>query len=195
MKHSISDPNGWAEQYGDILYRHAYFRLRDEMLAEEMVQECFLAALKARERFAGNSSEKTWLIGILKHKIVDHIRKAVREYAHDEDIQSFENLCNESFDGKGHWKIDVTPWSHPDQALEDQQFWKVLEECVAKLPKRLATLFVLREIDGLDSEAICKEMTLSSTNNLWTMLSRMRMRLRQCLDIHWFGQATNKTGG
>ncbi len=195
MKHTISDPSCWPDQYGDLLYRHAYFRLRDEMLAEEMVQECFLAALKSRERFAGNSSEKTWLVAILKHKIVDHIRKAVREYAHDEDQQSFETLSNESFDGKGHWKISVDQWSLPDHAVESQQFWQVLEACVGKLPKRLATLFILREIDGLDSKTICKEMALSSTNNLWTMLSRMRMRLRQCLDIHWFSQATSKTGG
>ena len=144
MTHTLSDPNLWPERYGDVLYRHAYFRLRDEMLAEEMVQECFLAALKARERFAGNSSEKTWLVGILKHKIIDHIRKAVRELSHDEEQQSFDSLINESFDGNGHWKINIEPWSDPDQALEEQEFWQVLERCVAQLPKRQATLFVLR---------------------------------------------------
>jgi len=192
MKHSLSDPNRWPELYGDTLYRHAYFRLRDEMLAEEMVQECFLAALKARDRFAGNSSEKTWLVGILKHKIVDHIRKAVREYNYDEDEQPIDTLINESFDGRGHWSFNVEKWSHPDHALEDSEFWQTLERCVAQLPKRLATLFMLREIDGLDSDTICKEMALATTNNLWTMLSRMRLRLRQCLDIHWFNRSPRK---
>ncbi len=183
-----SDPCNWPDLYGDALYRHAYFRLRDEMLAEELVQETFLAALKAHERFAGNSAEKTWMIGILKHKIVDYLRKAVREQPYDESLQSLDEIQNESFDGKGHWKIDVNRWNNPDASLEQQQFWQTLQDCVARLPRRMATLFILREIDGLDSDTICKEMDLSSTNNLWTMLSRMRMRLRQCLEQQWFGK-------
>ena len=84
------------------------------MLAEELVQETFLAALKARERFAGNSSEKTWMVGILKHKIVDYLRKAVREQPYDESIQGLDEIQNESFDGKGHWKIDISRWNNPD---------------------------------------------------------------------------------
>ena len=185
---TTSDPCNWPDLYGDTLYRHAYFRLRDEMLAEELVQETFLAALKARERFAGNSSEKTWMVGILKHKIVDYLRKAVREQPYDESIQGLDEIQNESFDGKGHWKIDISRWNNPDGNLEQQQFWRTLQECVTRLPKRMATLFILREIDGLDSDSICKEMDLSSTNNLWTMLSRMRMRLRECLDQQWFNK-------
>lgn len=189
--HQLSDPNTWLDQYGDILYRHAYFRLRDEMLAEEMVQETLLGALKAQARFAGNASEKTWLVSILKNKIVDHIRKAVRERPHDEDSIGFDDIIDESFDGRGHWKIDVNRWNNPDASLDQQQFWQTLEACVEKLPQRLATLFILREIDGMDSDYICKEMQLSSTNNLWTMLSRMRMRMRECLDQNWFGQTQN----
>ncbi len=185
---SLSDPNTWPDQYGDVLYRHAYFRLRDAMQAEEMVQETFLAALKSSDRFAGKSSEKTWLVGILKHKIIDHIRKAVRERPHEDDHMVFDPLEQESFDGRGHWQIDVKQWAHPDASLEQQQFWQTLEACVGRLPQRLATLFIMREIDHLDSETICKEMALSTTNNLWTMLSRMRMRLRQCLDQQWFGK-------
>jgi RNA polymerase sigma-70 factor (ECF subfamily) len=188
--HTLSDPNTWLDQYGDILYRHAYFRLRDQMLAEEMVQETFLAALRSRDNFAGKASEKTWLISILKNKIVDHIRKAVRERPHEDDHTIFDPVEEESFDGRGHWKIDLARWNDPDASLEQQQFWQTLEECVARLPKRMATLFMLREIDGLDSDTICKEMTLSSTNNLWTMLSRMRMRLRQCLEQRWFTRSS-----
>lgn len=184
----LSDPRFWPERYGDVLYRHAYFRLRDEMLAEELVQETFLAALKARQSFAGRASEKTWLIGILKHKIVDHLRKAAREQAQDPVLQTLEEDPDERFNGKGFWRSDVKRWSNPDDALEQQQFWATLERCIQRLPGRLATLFILREVDGLDSDAICKEMALSSTNNLWTMLSRMRGRLRQCLDQHWFGR-------
>lgn len=162
------------------------------MTAEEMVQETFIAALQARERFAGKSSEKTWLVGILKHKIIDHLRKAIREQPHNEELRDFESLQNESFNGEGHWKISVNQWAAPDNQLHDEQFMEVLNTCVQRLPQRLATLFILREIDGLDSETICKEMELSSTNNLWTMLSRMRMRLRQCLDLNWFGKQSSE---
>ncbi len=188
MKNTLSNPDTWPDRYGDILYRHALFRLRDPMTAEEMVQETFLAALQARQRFAGKSTEKTWLVGILKHKIIDYLRKAVREQPHDEELSDFDTLQNESFDGKGHWKIDVTPWTCPDEQLENEHFQQTLNNCIQHLPPRMATLFILREIDGLDSQTICKEMALSSTNNLWTMLSRMRMRLRQCLDLNWFGK-------
>ena len=188
MKNILSNPDTWPDQYGDLLYRHALFRLRDPMTADEMVQETFIAALQARQRFAGKSTEKTWLVGILKHKIIDYLRKAMREQPLDEERRDFESLQNESFDGNGHWKIDVKQWSNPDERLESEHFWRVLNECVQRLPPRMATLFILREIDGLDSDTICKEMALSSTNNLWTMLSRMRMRLRQCLDLNWFGK-------
>ncbi len=189
---SLSDPNHWPDLYGDTLYRHALFRLRDPMAAEEMVQETFLAALQARDRFAGNSSEKTWLIAILKYKIIDHIRKAVRERPHDEELQSIDSLEQESFDGRGHWQINVGRWSNPDNSLENEQFWQILNDCIKRLPPRMATLFIMREIDGMESDEICQELALSSTNNLWTLLSRMRMRLRQCLEQNWFGTSLKK---
>lgn len=188
----LSDPGQWPDLYGDTLYRHALFRLRDPMAAEEVVQETFLAALQARERFAGNASEKTWLIGILKHKIIDHLRKITRERPHDEELQPLDTLEQESFDGRGHWKIDVGRWSNPDGSLEQEQFWRTLQGCVERLPPRMASLFILREIDGMESEAICQELALSTTNNLWTLLSRMRMRLRQCLEQQWFGTTRGK---
>lgn len=184
----LSDPSTWLTQYGDTLYRHAYFRLGDSMAAEEMVQETLLAALQAQSKFSGKSSEKTWLIGILKHKIIDYLRKAVREQPIDESITDIDVLLRESFDQKGHWKINIESWSHPEKSLEQQQFWETLESCLCKLPQRQRSLFILREIDGLSSEEVCKELDISSTNNLWTMLSRMRMRLRECLNQHWFNR-------
>jgi len=95
-----------------------------------------------------------------------------------------------SFDERGHWQIDIGSWSDPDRALERDRFWEALHECVAQLPQRLAALFVMREVDGLASEEICELLDLSTTNNVWVQLSRMRMRLRQCLDGRWFGQQT-----
>lgn len=183
-----TDPATWPDRYGDALYRHALVRLRDPMAAEEMVQETFLAALQGRERFAGDAAEKTWLIGILKHKIVDHLRKAAREQPYED--REFQALLETSFDERGHWKIDIGNWSDPDRALERDRFWEALDECVARLPRRLAALFVMRELDGLASAEICELLELSTTNNVWVQLSRMRLRLRQCLDVRWFGHHT-----
>lgn len=185
---TLSDPSLWPSLYGDTLYRHALFRLRDEMAAEEVVQETFLAALQARDRFAGNAAEKSWLIAILKHKIVDHLRKVIRERPYEDETLLADALEQESFDSRGHWQIDVARWANPDNSLEQEQFWRTLNDCIKRLPPRMATLFIMREIDGLESETICQELALSTTNNLWTLLSRMRMRLRQCLEQNWFGK-------
>ncbi|MBL1260485.1 MAG: sigma-70 family RNA polymerase sigma factor [Thiotrichaceae bacterium] len=184
---SVSDPATWVTQHGDALFRYALMKMRDKSLAEDMVQETFLAALKARQRFSGQSSEKTWLIGILKHKIIDHFRKHKREQSCD-DIESLTEQLNQQFDHTGHWSIPMRSWQEPEQAHENQEFWKVFAACIAHLPDHLADLFILREVKGLTSEEICKLLDISTTNNMWVMLSRARMRLRGCLDSRWFNR-------
>ncbi len=182
---TISDPATWVAQHGDALFRYALMKMRDPSQAEDMVQETFLAALKARHNFSGQSSEKTWLIGILKHKIIDHFRKHKREQSSD-DIETLSEQLDQQFSPRGHWEITLTHWQDPDQAHENEVFWKVFSACIAHLPDRLADLFILREIKGLSSEEICKLLDISTTNNMWVMLSRARMRLRNCLDSRWF---------
>ncbi len=182
---TISDPTTWVAQHGDALFRYALMKMRDPSQAEDMVQETFLAALKARHNFSGQSSEKTWLIGILKHKIIDHFRKHKREQSSD-DIETLSEQLDQQFSPRGHWEITLTHWQDPDQAHENEAFWKVFSACIAHLPDRLADLFILREIKGLSSEEICKLLDISTTNNMWVMLSRARMRLRNCLDSRWF---------
>jgi len=188
---AVSDPSTWVAQHGDALFRYALMKMRDESQAEDMVQETFLAALKARENFSGNSSEKTWLIGILKHKIIDHFRKHKREQSSD-DIESLTEQLDQQFDRTGHWSIPMRTWQEPEQAHEDKEFWKVFSACIAHLPEHLADLFILREIKGLSSEDVCKLLDISTTNNMWVMLSRARMRLRGCLDARWFNRDSNK---
>ncbi len=187
---SVSDPATWVAQHGDALFRYALMKMRDETQAEDMVQETFLAALKARERFSGQSSEKTWLIGILKHKIIDHFRKHKREQSSD-DIESLTEQLNQQFDHTGHWSIPMRTWQEPEQAHENKEFWKVFTVCIAHLPDHLADLFILREVKGLSSEEICKLLDISTTNNMWVMLSRARMRLRGCLDSRWFNRSND----
>lgn len=183
---SASDPEQWVDEHGDLLFRYALVRVRDASIAEELVQETFLAALKSRERFAGSSSERTWLVGILKHKVVDHFRRRARELP-AEDPFGREDL--DLFQEHGYWIHDVGPvdWgADPAADYERTRFWDVLGHCIGELPTRAASAFTLRELDGLEADEICKVLGVTSTN-LWVMLHRARAHLRLCLEKRWIG--------
>jgi RNA polymerase sigma-70 factor (ECF subfamily) len=191
---TATDPERWLDQHGDYLYSFAMSRLREPEAAEEMVQETLLAALQSRNKFAGQCSERTWLVSILKHKIVDHFRKASRQYYID-NIERLPSEREEPFEteGKwrGHWRVSQgmgpIDWgADPAADLERSEFWRVFERCLVELPPRLAQAFTLREIDALSSEEVCEVLNISP-NNLWVMLHRARMQLRRSLEIHWFG--------
>jgi len=181
----LSDPETWVSQHGDAMYRYALMRLNNPAVAEDLVQETFLAALKARDNFAGKSSEKTWLIGILKHKIIDYFRKNSREQP-VEDINTEADRQDEFFDEEGHWNTTFGVWNRPNEALEQKEFWQIFSSCISDLPAHLADLYILREINGMQTDEVCKVLNISTTNNLWVMLSRARMRIRRCLEAHWF---------
>ena len=191
----FSDPERWVEEHGDYLFKFALVRLRDATKAEDMVQETFLAALKGCDKFAGRSAEKSWLVGILKHKILDHYRKAGRETAFtDLDFYSDEESDRFLQDGmlKGGWIHELGPmeWSpDPGASLDSEAFWQTFHHCSDKLPKNISTVFTMREVDGLESKEICRLLNISE-NNLWVMLHRARMALRRCLETHWFGKQT-----
>ena len=191
MTSLTTNPAEWLDLYGDALYRYAMLRVHDESQAEDLVQETLLAALKSHGQFDGTASEKTWLIGILKHKIIDLFRKSTRQAGEEFDEDSVCLNMEACFDERGNWQIETGNWSRPERALEQEQFWKALSDCVERLPPRLARLFVLREIDGIESDEIRDVLAISTANNLWVMLSRMRLQLRLCLDVTWF----NKIGG
>jgi RNA polymerase sigma-70 factor (ECF subfamily) len=182
-------PEQWLDRHGAALYRYALTHLRDPHLAEEAVQETLLAALRSRDRFAGGSSPRTWLIGILKHKIIDQFRRSAREVTLD-DPERFEAedlaAADDCFAADGHWETPPSDWGDPVKALEGTQFWTLLQRCLDALPERLARLFLLREVMEEDTEHICQELAITPTN-LWTMLYRARLRLRDCLDGQWSG--------
>ena len=185
----IEDPESWVDQYGDFLYRFSLSRTKDPSIAEELVQETFLAALKARKNFQGRSSARTWLIAILKHKIVDHIRKQVREQASDKVESIYNAAANDPadtiFNDEGDWRIRPSKWSiDPMKLYEQKEFMDVLYHCLGELPKRQAEAFMMREIDGFSTEEICKVLNISATNS-WVMLYRARMWLRRCLENNW----------
>ena len=191
MGGSVSDPEKWVEEHGDYLFRCALLRVRDRVTAEDLVQETLLAALQARERFSGISSERSWMIGILKHKIIDRFRKDIREHpAEDPERMTDIPEDDDTFDKDGHWRLDQTApmdWpDHPGAVLERKQFWESLRRCLSKLPSNMAQVFTLRELDELETDAICTMLHISSSN-LWVLLHRARKQLRQCLEVNFFG--------
>ena len=187
---TLSDPERWVDEYGDYLFKFAFSRLRDATRAEDAVQETFLAALKGGKNFAGRSAEKSWLVGILKNKIYDYFRKASRETAFT-DLEFYADEESDRFVadgiGQGGWIHDRGPqdWPKPGENLDNDLFWKTYRDCAAKLPKNVATVFNLREVDGIESKEIC-DMLKISDGNLWVMLHRARMALRRCLEDNWF---------
>jgi RNA polymerase sigma-70 factor, ECF subfamily len=190
-RHGKSSPERWLDEHGDALFRYAYLRTRDRLAAEDLVQETLLAALRTHAGFAGKSAERTWLIGILKHKLADHWRKRARDVPL-ENVPSGEDpddVLQRLFDASNreHWRVKPSSWVDPDAALQDRQFWQVLGSCIAGLPPAQAQAFSLCEIDGLDGTEACKVLGVAPTN-LWVMLHRARLRLRQCLETNWFGR-------
>lgn len=170
------------------LLRVAMLQLRDSDLAEDVVQDTLLAALQGATGFSGRSSLKTWLTGILKHKIVDAIRRKGREPAFatlEEECQldDFDAL----FDDSGHWENPPAEWGDPEAQLARKQFFDIVQFCLEKLPPNTARVFMMREVMELTSDEICKELTITSTN-LWVILYRARMALRECLQQNWFAQ-------
>jgi RNA polymerase sigma-70 factor (ECF subfamily) len=194
---AASDPEQWVNHHGDALYRYALLRVRDPEQAEEAVQECLLAALASRESFAGRSAERTWLIGILKRKLVDHLRRRKRErpLGESEELRSTDSVEAAFFDEKGSWKVSPAKWGgDPGRHLERREFWGVFQRCLKDLPSALAEAFLLREVDQVESKDICDVLGLSPTN-LWTRLHRARLALRACLESHWFGGRKGKVKG
>lgn len=177
------------QQHRPYLLRYALLQLRNPVEAEDVVQEALLAAIEGRARFAGDSSLKTWLTGILKHKIMDAIRRKSREQPlaageDGDDAAAVDAL----FKRDGHWQQMPATWGDPEQALENRKFWEIFEICSRLMPERTARIFMLREVMELTTEEICQELAITPTN-LWVILHRARLALRECLEIKWFGGA------
>lgn len=178
-----SDPTEWVDRHGDTLYRFALSRLRNEDSAEEVVQETFVAALRAREQYSGKGAESAWLLGICKRKIVDFIRRRNRpDAAAGGDLGSDPSAS--LFDAKGNWRLDPRMMKgRPEACLERDEFWQALRGCLGGLSQRQADVFTLREVEEMASQEICKELGIT-TSNLWVLLHRARLQLTRCMKSH-----------
>jgi len=188
---SLPDTDDLPGLRRDML-RFASLQLRDDQLAEDVVQEAMMAALDARQDFAGRSALKTWVFSILRNKIVDAMRQRTRSInvsalAPEEEAldQTFETL----FKANAHWTPEARPsdWGDPEAALHQEQFWAVFEACLKHLPDNTARVFMMREFLEFDTDEVCKELRIS-ISNCHVILHRARNGLRRCLEGTWFGE-------
>lgn len=172
----------WVDYNANYLFRFAYSRVGDAAAAEDLVQDTFLSAVAGPGNFAGRSTLRTWLTGILKHKIIDHFRLSVRVSSINDS-----SLEDELFDENGHWRPDTAPadWGRsPEELLADKEFDEILGGCINHLPPNLATVFRLREVEGLPADEICEMLSITSAN-YWVILHRARLQLRNAIAKSW----------
>lgn len=178
----------WSEleQHRGGLTRFAIWTLRDPASAEDAVQETLLAALQSGKRFAGRSSVKTWLFGILKHKIADTFRRQAHEQQLDDDVLGWLDDPADLFNADGRYRAPVSHWNDPEAALTQHRFMEVLQSCIDRLPQKAAQVFTMRELLDMETTDICRAAGISESN-CHVLLFRARLTLRRLLEESWFG--------
>lgn len=188
-------PEKWVTLYGDYLYSLAMMKTGSRETSQDLVQEVFLSAIKAKDTFSGRSSERTWLTAILQNKVIDFYRKKdilkdASDYLAETDHSFHTAFFESAVESYGHWRQDTAPhtWAESaDAAMKKKEFYKILHYCINKMPPKLIPAFVAKYIDGEDTEKVCKELDLSSSN-YWVMIHRAKVLMRRCLEKSWFSQ-------
>jgi len=189
---STFSPDNWVDEHADYLYRFASFRIQDPALAEDLVQETFLSALKNYSKFGHDSCERTWLVSILKNKIIDQYRLMVRHSSPDDEALPGYFTTGVK---KGRWNRADARLVWPEDVgdrYDQKEFGRFVKICLTKIPEKLANIFIMREIDGYSTKEICKELGVSSSN-VWVMLHRARHLLRDCLQKDGYGSEGDKS--
>ncbi len=179
--------DNWVDEYGDELYTWAYYKTSSTEVAHDLVQDTFLAALKAFKRFEGRSSTKTWLFSILNNKIRDHYRKHKGRMVYMADLGE-DGQGEERFDETGAWKPEFAPttWANQEENLLDNlEFRSTLDACINNLSERFRQAVVWKYLEKKDSKEICKELDITASN-YWQILHRAKLQLRDCLSTGWF---------
>jgi RNA polymerase sigma-70 factor (TIGR02943 family) len=191
-KQTLLEPNFWVKRYADIMLNFAFRKTSDLSLSEDLVQETFFSALKARDNFKGNSQEKTWLFSILENKITDYFRSNNYKFQ-QQKVSIGPEFFGNFFDGNDenkHWNSEQKPqeWGNLEEkphSDDSEELDKTIQNCLKKLPSKLERIFVLKHIEEYDSNKICKELDISPSN-YWVMIHRAKLQLRSCLEINWF---------
>jgi RNA polymerase sigma-70 factor (ECF subfamily) len=184
MSDLLLNPDQWVNNYADDLYRFSLQRVSDSGLAEDIVQETFLSAWKARATFKGEASERSWLFTICKNKIIDYYRRKKREIL--ESIQEISS-GGHFFDDSEHWIQANKPgdWGiEYQQRIDNKEFYIVLERCKNKLQHLQRTVFSMKYIEDIDSAEICKVLGITSAN-YWVLIHRAKLQMRACLEKNW----------
>lgn len=175
------------------MLRFASNQLADDALAENAVQETLIKTITHHNSFKGKSAYKSWVFAILKNTITDMLRKNKREVhmsslaSNSEDDKQTDALLDTLFDKTGHWQKVQKPakWDTPDESLEQDSFWQVMEACLNNLPSEQARVFMMREYIGLDTNEICSECGITSSK-FYVVMHRARLKLQTCLSANWF---------
>ena len=182
-KHQL-DPNKWIDLYSDYLYNFTISRVNDKDLAKDLVQDTFFAGLKSMKNFKGQASERTWLISILKRKIIDYYRKINSNKGKAEVRMSY----NSDSETEGDWLEErvADPFDKTaEDRLENEELGDAIYNCLGKLPEKQANVFKMKTIEGLDTETICNELNITASN-LWVIIHRARTALAECMEDNWF---------
>lgn len=174
----------WIDNYADYLYNYAVPRVNNSDLAKDLVQDTFFAGLKSAKNFQGKSTERTWLVSILKRKVIDHYRKINSKKGQAEVRMNFYN----DGENEGNWIEERVPqnWDNAsEKAIENEELKDQLEDCISNLPDKYAMVFRMKTIQGFETEEICKELDITASN-LWVMIHRARTQLRKCMEDNWF---------
>jgi RNA polymerase sigma-70 factor (TIGR02943 family) len=183
QQHSLH-PDLWIDKYADYLFNYAIARVNNYDLAKDLVQETFFAGLKSAKNFEGKASEKTWLVSILKRKVIDHYRKINSTKGQAEVRMNFY----EDGENEGSWIEERVPqnWNNDtEKAIENEELKNQLDVCLEKLPEKYGIVFRMKTIQEFETEEICKELDITASN-LWVMIHRARTQLRKCMEDNWF---------
>jgi RNA polymerase sigma-70 factor (TIGR02943 family) len=183
--HHKLNPGLWVKNHGDYLYNFAYYRVNNKEVSEDIVQDTFIAALKAKDSFRGDSQELTWLLAILKRKVIDYFRKM--SSGKEKTITDYSMPFRDEGIYDGHWLVDRMPkdWStEADSSLNQEEFQSILQLCLSMLPPKWRSVFVLKFMEEISSDEVCKE-TGCTPSNFWVIIHRARLKLRECIENKW----------
>ena len=183
MSEKTLHPETWVDRYSDYLYNYTIVRVNDHETAQDIISETFLAGLKSAANFKGEATERTWLIAILKRKIIDHYRKINSKKGKAEVRINYNDTDNE-----GDWleeRVEDFSEKNAQETLENEELGLAILNCLDNINEKQATIFKMKTIDGIDTETICNEYNITASN-LWVIIHRARKALTDCLETNWF---------